>query len=64
MGAGLTAMLVSRADYFGGFPFPLILPVGAIGARQIRLMASYMPRLSQNKGNGDVLFLFMRIEPD
>jgi hypothetical protein len=60
-GIGFTAMLVSRADYFGGFPFPLALPVGSIGTRGIKLRASYVPRLSQNKGNGDVLLLFVSL---
>jgi palmitoyl transferase len=59
LGVGYTAMLMSRQDYFGGFPFPIALPVGSIGTRDIKLRASYVPRLSQNKGNGDVLLLFV-----
>ena len=58
-GVGYTAMLMSRADYFGGFPFPIALPVASIGTRDIKLRASYVPRLSQKKGNGDVLLLFV-----
>jgi hypothetical protein len=58
-GIGYTAMLISRQDYFGGFPFPIALPLGSIGTRDIKLRASYVPRLSQNKGNGDVLLLFV-----
>jgi hypothetical protein len=59
LGVGYTAMLMSRQDYFGGFPFPIALPVGSIGTRDIKLRASYVPRLSQKKGNGDVLLLFV-----
>ena len=61
LGAGYTAMLVSRQDYFGGFPLPIALPVGSIGTRNVKLRASYVPRLSQKKGNGDVLLLFVSI---
>ncbi|MDB5821854.1 MAG: crcA [Herminiimonas sp.] len=61
VGAGYTAMLMSRADYYGGIPFPVVLPVASFGTRKYRLMASYVPRLSQNKGNGDVLLVFLRI---
>lgn len=47
LGAGYTAMPISRQDYFGGFPFPIALPVASIGTRNIKLRASYVPRLSQ-----------------
>jgi hypothetical protein len=62
IGAGYTAMVVNRADYFGGVPFPLVLPVASIGAKKFRRTASYIPRISNNKGNGDVLFLLFRTE--
>ncbi|MFC5472865.1 hypothetical protein [Paraherbaspirillum soli] len=62
VGAGYTVMLASRRDYFGGIPFPLALPVASIGVKGAKLMASYVPRLSSNKGNGDVLLLFARFE--
>jgi hypothetical protein len=61
-GLGYTAMLMSRQDYFSGVPFPIALPVASIGVDGVKLMASYVPRLSKNKGNGDVLFMFMRFE--
>lgn len=61
LGVGYTAMLMSRADYFGGVPFPIALPLASIGTRDIKLRASYVPRLSQQKGNGDVLLLFVSI---
>jgi palmitoyl transferase len=60
-GGGFTAMLMSRADYFHGIPFPMVLPIASFGSRDIRLRASYVPRLSRHKGNGDVLLLFFSI---
>lgn len=60
-GGGFTAMLVSRTDYFHGIPFPIVLPILSFGSRDIRLRAAYVPRLSQNKGNGDVLLLSLGI---
>jgi hypothetical protein len=61
-GAGLTGMLISRTDYFSGFPFPIILPVASVGSQNVKLMFSYVPRLSGNKGNGDVLYIFLRMQ--
>lgn len=61
-GLGVTALLISRRDYFSGAPFPGFLPVASIGTRSSKLMASYIPRISQNKGNGDVLLLFVRFD--
>jgi hypothetical protein len=61
-GLGYTAMLMSRQDYFNGVPFPIALPLASVGTKSTKLMASYVPRLSQNKGNGDVLFVFLRAE--
>lgn len=62
VGLGYTVLLISRTDYFSGIPFPGILPVASIGTRSTKLMASYIPRISQNKGNGDVLLLFVRFD--
>ncbi|MFZ6690574.1 hypothetical protein [Undibacterium sp. SXout20W] len=62
VGGGYTYSLISRTDYFKGFPFPIVLPVASIGTKNTKLMASYVPRLSKNKGNGDVLLLFVRID--
>ncbi|MFZ6735872.1 hypothetical protein ACO0LG_28390 [Undibacterium sp. Ji42W] len=62
VGGGLTGSLISRTDYFGGIPFPVILPVASIGTRNTKLMATYVPRFSKNKGNGDVLFMFVRFD--
>ncbi|MFZ6862193.1 hypothetical protein ACO0K7_06130 [Undibacterium sp. Ji67W] len=62
VGAGYTYSLISRTDYFKGVPFPIALPVASIGTKNTKLMAAYVPRLSKNKGNGDVLLLFVRID--
>lgn len=64
VGVGYTAMLMSRQDFFGGFPFPVALPAASIGTQKARLMAAYVPRISKNKGNGDVLLLLGRFTFD
>lgn len=61
-GAGVTGLLISRTDYFAGLPFPAVLPVASIGTRSSKLMAAYVPRFSKNKGNGDVLLVFVRFD--
>jgi palmitoyl transferase len=63
-GLGVTGLLISRADYFSGIPFPGVLPLASIGTRSSKLMAAYIPRVSRNKGNGDVLLLFVRFDLD
>lgn len=62
--AGWTAQLMSRSDYFGGIPFPVVLPVAALGTQGAKIFFTYVPRISKNKGNGDILFVFGRIEID
>lgn len=64
VGAGWTALLISRSDILHGVPFPIALPLVSIGTSDAKLMASYIPRLSGNKGNGDVLYVFGRIHFD
>ncbi len=59
--AGYTTMLISRQDYFSSVPFPIAIPVAGIGVKGAKFMASYIPRLSSNKGNGDVLLMFFRM---
>ena len=60
VGAGYTAGLISRADIFGGAPFPGILPLVTIGTRDTKLLISYIPKLS-GTGDGDVLYLALRV---
>ncbi len=62
LGFGGTAMLMSRQDYFDNVPFPVALPMASIGTKNARIMFVYVPRLSANKNNGDVLLVFGRIE--
>lgn len=59
---GGTFMLMSRQDYFNSFPFPIPLPLASIGVEKAKLMFAYVPRLSKNKNNGDVLLIFARFE--
>ncbi len=60
VGIGYTAGLISRTDIINGIPFPGILPLATFGTRDTKLVASYIPRLS-GQGNGDVLYLALRI---
>ncbi|ADJ65383.1 lipoprotein [Herbaspirillum seropedicae SmR1] len=62
VGLGGTAMLMSRQDYFHSVPFPVPLPLASIGTKKGKIMFAYVPRLSANKNNGDVLLIFGRIE--
>jgi palmitoyl transferase len=59
-GIGYVAGLISRADIFNGVPFPGALPVASFGTRDTKLMFTYLPRLTKNKGNGDILFFSLR----
>ena len=60
-GVGYTIFLTTRGDIAKGFPIPAILPLASINYKDASLMATYVPRLSGDKGNGDLLFLFGRI---
>jgi palmitoyl transferase len=59
-GAGLSAGLIQRKDWFDGVPFPAILPTFSAGTKNFKLMGTYVPRISTRKGKGDVLFLFAK----
>lgn len=59
-GAGLSAGLIQRKDWFDGVPFPAVVPVFSLGSSAFKLMASYVPRMSTRRGKGDVLFLFLK----
>jgi palmitoyl transferase len=62
VGAGFVAMLVTRSDMFNNIPFPAVLPLASLEIHGVGLMASYVPKLNGGDGgNGDVLFLFGRI---
>ena len=58
-GLGYTAFVTIRSDYNDYLlPIPLILPMASLRYESASLMATYLPRFSPNKGNGDVLFFF------
>jgi Antimicrobial peptide resistance and lipid A acylation protein PagP len=59
---GVTPMIVRREDMFGKIPFPAIFPLVSIGNQKAELRMVYIPRLSKNLGNGDVLYLFGAIK--
>lgn len=61
---GYTVLMISRADIYSGVPFPAALPIGAVGTKTAKLMAAYVPRLSKDGNNGDVLFFFARFSFD
>jgi hypothetical protein len=54
-GVGLTGFLMSRKDYFGGVPFPGVLPVASIGYKNLTAQAAYIPG---GQGYGNVLFVW------
>jgi palmitoyl transferase len=65
VGIGLTAFVFLRSDFCNYLcPVPAILPLGSIQYRRAALMASYVPKLPGEEGNGDVLFLFGKIALD
>jgi lipid IVA palmitoyltransferase len=62
LGLGFTTFVTLRSDYSSYFaPVPGILPLGELAWDRASLMATYIPRLSGNQGNGDVLMLFGKI---
>ena len=61
-GAGFDTFITLRSDYAHYVaPVPGILPLGEIAWGRASIMATYVPRLSGNGGNGDVLMIFGRI---
>lgn len=63
-GAGITALITRRSDWWGGKPIPGILPIASIGTQNAKLMATFLPRFAAPKGKGNVVLLFARIEFD
>lgn len=55
VGVGLTGFLMSRQDYWGGVPFPGILPLASISYKQLAVQAAYVPG---GRDNGNVLFMW------
>ena len=61
-GLGYQVFVTTRSDYDHYLtPVPGLLPMASLRYRSFSLMATYVPRLSANGGNGDVLFMFARI---
>jgi palmitoyl transferase len=58
LGLGYTAFLTSRRDIASGFPIPAAVPMLSLKYGKASLMGAYVPRISGNQGNGDVLFIF------
>ena len=54
-GVGLTGFLMSRKDYFGGVPFPGVLPIASISYRNLSAQVAYIPG---GQGYGNVLFMW------
>lgn len=61
VGVGLTGLVIRRHDWYGGRPFPAILPVASIGTPNAQLVATYVPHLSMRKAKGNVVLLMLRI---
>lgn len=61
VGAGLTALVIRRHDWYDGRPFPAMLPVATIGNRAAQLVATYVPHLSARGKKGNILSVMLRI---
>lgn len=61
IGAGLTALIISRHDWYNGRPFPALLPVASMGTRNARLLATYVPHLSARKAKGNILQVMLQL---
>jgi hypothetical protein len=55
---GVAPAIVRRDDMFKKTPFPAIFPLLSIGNKAAEVRMVYLPRLSNNLGNGDVLYVF------
>jgi palmitoyl transferase len=62
LGAGLTAVVIRRHDWYHGRPFPALLPVVSLGTHTGKLIATYVPKLSeQKKKKGDVVLVMFKL---
>lgn len=70
LGIGLSALLISRPDFFEGTPFPAALPQLSAAYGGTTLIAVLIPRFSNHTRpadelpgmNGDVIYTFARIK--
>jgi lipid IVA palmitoyltransferase len=61
-GLGFTTFVTLRSDYSHYLaPVPGILPLGEVAWGRASVLATYVPRLSGNGGNGDVLMVFGKV---
>lgn len=58
-GIGYSTGLISRPDIFNGVPFPGILPGASVGTRDVKLLFTYIPKVSGTV-NGNVLYVALR----
>jgi palmitoyl transferase len=61
VGAGFTALVIRRSDWYDGRPFPALLPVASIGNRAAQLVATYVPHLSDRKKKGNILSVMLKL---
>jgi hypothetical protein len=70
LGAGFSAMVITRPDFFQGRPFPAVLPQLSTGYGDVTLIGMLVPRLPDGAPprpgrielNGDVIYAFARIK--
>lgn len=70
LGAGLSALVMSRRDFFDGIPFPAVLPQVSVGFNDATFIAMFVPRIPDDGPripnvptmNGDVVYMFTRFE--
>jgi palmitoyl transferase len=61
VGLGYTIFLGSRPDIYNNVPFPGILPLASVKLRNLEIVGTYIPKVSQGTtGNGNVAFVFLR----
>jgi len=61
IGAGLTALVIRRHDWYDGRPFPAVLPMMSLGNHSAQLLATYVPHLPSHKKKGDILSLMLKL---
>jgi palmitoyl transferase len=59
---GVAPVIIRREDMFNKLPFPAIFPLVSFGNQAAEIRMLYIPRLSKNLGNGDVLYVFATVK--
>jgi palmitoyl transferase len=61
LGGGFTATVTLKSSYSSyAIPVPVLLPIAEIAWDKFSIMGLYVPRISSNGGNGDVLLVWGR----